>query len=101
MRWRVRSRRATTHPLVSVRRAAASSLLLACARLPCAFTVAASASSSLPTSSLKEGRSPPAHPLLFVRFARFHRARTSTHSSLPFWHLVHSGRRQSPALLLS
>src|SRR3546814_12526519 len=72
MRWRVRSRRATTHPLVSVRRAAASSLFLACASLPCAFTVAASASASLSNASLNEGRAQRATRLLFVRVGRFH-----------------------------
>src|SRR3546814_13973381 len=70
MRWRVRSRRATTHPLVSVRRAAASRLFLACASLPCAFTVAASASATLATASLREGRAPRAPRLLFVRVRR-------------------------------
>src|SRR3546814_14190786 len=65
-------RSATTLPLVSVRRSAASSLFLACASLPCAFTVAASASASLATASLKEGRAPRAPRLLFVRVGRFH-----------------------------
>src|SRR3546814_5232454 len=55
IRWRVRSRRATTHPLVSARRAAASTLRLACASLVSALCIAASASPSLAPASLKEG----------------------------------------------
>src|SRR3546814_17953334 len=83
MRWRVRSRRATTHPLVSVRRAAASSLFLACASLPSAFTVAASASTSLPTASFKEGRAPRAQRPLFVRVDRSHSGHQRTPERCP------------------
>src|SRR3546814_10624982 len=72
MRWRVRSRRCTTHPLVSVRRLAASTLCLACASLVSAFAVAASASPSLAPASLKEGRAPRAPRLPFLRVGRFH-----------------------------
>src|SRR3546814_3407171 len=72
MRWRVRSRRAMTHPLVSARRAASSSLFLACASLLAAFAVAASASPSLAPAPLKEGRAPRAPRLLFFRVSRSH-----------------------------
>src|SRR3546814_15183600 len=92
MRWRGRSRRATTHPLVSVRRAAASRLFLACASLPCAFNVAASASASLPTASLKEGRAPRAPRLLFVRIGRFQRREERTGAHVTIGHNGRSGR---------
>src|SRR3546814_16573278 len=99
MRWRVRSRRATTHPLVSVRRAAASSLFLACASLPCAFTVAASASASLATASLKEGRAPRAPRLLFVRVGRFHSGEQRTGERVQIERIGPGGRDQLAALL--
>src|SRR3546814_2651576 len=99
MRWRVRSRRATTHPLVSVRRAAASSLFLACASLPCAFTVAASASASLATASLKEGRAPRAPRLLFVRVGRFHSGEQRTGERVQIERIGPGGRDQLAELL--
>src|SRR3546814_7114842 len=61
-----------THPLVSARRAASSSLFLACASLLAAFAVAASASPSLAPAPLKEGRAPRAPRLLFFRVSRSH-----------------------------
>src|SRR3546814_10821336 len=99
MRWRVRSRRATTHPLVSVRRAAASSLFLACASLPYAFTVAASASASLATASLKEGRAPRAPRLLFVRVGRFHSGEQRTGESVQIERIGPGGGDQLAELL--
>src|SRR3546814_19474684 len=72
MRWRVRSRRAMTHPLVSARRAASSSLFLDFASLLAAFAVAASASPSLAPAPLTEGRAQRATRLLFFRVSRSH-----------------------------
>src|SRR3546814_19853609 len=83
MRWRVRSRRCTTHPLVSVRRLAASTLCLACASLVSAFAVAASASPSLAPASLQEGRAPRAPRLPFLRACRFHGGEPFTGALVP------------------
>src|SRR3546814_4831411 len=90
--------RATTHPLVSVRCAAASSLFLACASLPCAFTVAASASASLATASLKEGRAPRAPRLLFVRVGRFHSGAQRTGERVQIERIGPGGDRKSTRL---
>src|SRR3546814_15456370 len=70
MRWRVRSRRAMTHPPVSARRAASSSLFLACDSLLAAFAVAASASPIIALAPLKQGGAPRAPRLLFFRVRR-------------------------------
>ena len=55
-----------------MRRAAASTLCLACASRVSAFAVAARASPSLAPASLKEGRAPRAPRLPFLRVSRFH-----------------------------
>src|SRR3546814_14490344 len=98
MRWRVRSRRATTHPLVSVRRAAASSLFLDCASLPCAFTVAASASASIANAYLKEGRAPRAPRLLFVKVGSFHSGEQRTGERVQIERIGPGGREQHDGL---
>src|SRR3546814_14158085 len=99
MRWRGRSRLASTQPLVSRRRSAASSLFLACASLPCAFTVAARASASLATASLKEGRPPRAPRLLFVRVGRFHTGDPRTAPPVPIQPIAPVARDQPSELL--
>src|SRR3546814_16018847 len=100
MRWRVRSRRCTTHPLVSVRRLAASTLCLACASLVSAFAVAASASPSLAPASLKEGRATRAPRLPILRVGRFPGGEQPTRGLVQLAPIGHGPRRHTAALLL-
>src|SRR3546814_14329986 len=99
MRWRVRSRRCTTHPLVSVRRLAASTLCLACASLVSAFAVAASASPSLAPASLTEARAPRAPRLPFLRVGRCHGGEQRTGQHVQFERIGPGPRHQPPESL--
>jgi hypothetical protein len=98
MRWRVRSRRATTHPLVSVRRAAASTRRVAC---PVRRRLVGRriALASLAPAPLKEGRALHAPRLLFVRAGRFHGGEQRARQRVEIERIGPGGRDQLAELL--
>src|SRR3546814_3071101 len=99
MRWRVRSRRCTTHPLVSVRRAAASTRRSACPVRAIALAVAATLSASFLPAPLKEGGTFRAPRLLFFRAGRFHSGKQCARQRIEIERIGSGGRDKLAKLL--
>src|SRR3546814_19949621 len=99
MRWRVRSRRCTTHPLVSVRRAAASTRRSACPVRAIALAVAATLSASFLPAPLTEGGTFRAPRLLFFRAGRFHSGKQCARQRIEIARIGSVGRDKLAKLL--